>query len=158
MGCRSSWTRSLSGGALGLLLLACAVAPSAARAEPLYLALELRQAGEIVARPKLLGDTGKTIRAERRSPGRAVADYQLVLHPRQSAEDYRLELELILPGGARQSELAIAHGEERRVQLGSRPGELELSVLLMKVDSPEFRALMRLDAPSAESQRRPAAI
>lgn len=145
-------------GALGLVLFAGATAPAPARAESLYLALELRRDGEVVARPKLLGETGKKLRAERRRPGAPVADYQLVLHPIASAKDYRIQLELTLPGGVRQSALAIAHGEERQLQLGTSPGELELSLLLMRVDSPEFRALMQLDAPAPASQRGPAAI
>lgn len=133
------------GGALGLLVLLGVATPALAQAESLYLALELRRGGELIARPKLLGEAGKTLRAERRQPGAVDADYQLVLQPFVRDAAFQVHFELVLPEGAARSELAIAHGEERRVRLGS---DFEVSLLLMKVDSPEFRALMRLDAPA----------
>ena len=39
--------------------------------------------------------------------------------------------------------------------LGRYPGDLEVSLLLMKVDSPEFRALMDLAAPKDRDSGRP---
>ncbi|MFP2933208.1 hypothetical protein ACLESO_50295 [Pyxidicoccus sp. 3LG] len=50
----------------------------------------------------------------------------------------------MLPEAEGHSELALLHGQQRKLQLGRVPGELEVSLLLMKVDSPEFRALMQL--------------
>lgn len=135
------------GAVLGAVLLACTTVAPVARAEPLYLALEVRQAGELIARPKLLGEAGKPLRAERRKPGAVTADYQLVLNPLAGGKLYNVELELVTPLGRGQGQLAIGHGQERRLQLGSRPGELEVSLMLMRVDSPEFRALMQLPEP-----------
>jgi hypothetical protein len=137
---------------LGLVLvgLACiAAVPMPAQAEPLYFALEVRREGRLVAQPKLLGETGRTVRAERRKPGAREPDYRLVLTPTAEGETFRLELDLMLPELKGHSELALLHGQERRVQLGRYPGDLEVSLLLMKVDSPEFRALMDLSAESA---------
>ena len=67
------------------------------------------------------------------------ADYRLVLQPKEAGSGYRLGLELTLPGTAQRGELALLHGEERILKLG---GQTELKVLLMRVDSDEFRALI----------------
>jgi hypothetical protein len=105
-----------------------------------------------VARPKLLGESGKLLRAERRAPGALSPDYRLALVPSLlEGGGYSLALDLALGGGLRgHSDVPLLHGQERRVELGAAPGELEVSVMLMRVDSPEFRALMELpqDPPS----------
>ena len=135
---------------LALVGLACIGAvPTQAQAEPLYFALEVRREGRLVAQPKLLGETGRTVRAERRKPGASEPDYRLVLTPTAEGETFHLELDLMLPEIKGHSELALLHGQERRVQLGRYPGDLEVSLLLMKVDSPEFRALMDLTTDAA---------
>lgn len=129
---------------LALVLVAFVGAPAHARNEPLYFALEVRRDGRLIAQPKLLGESGSTLRAERRRPGALFPDYRLVLTPRGEGNSFRLELDLTLPEAQGHSELALLHGQERKLQLGRVPGELEVSLLLMKVDSPEFRALMDL--------------
>ena len=136
---------------IGLALVgwACVTAlwalPRPAQAEPLYFALEVRHEGRLVAQPKLLGETGRTLRAERRQPGAQQPDYRLVLTPTVEGSTFHLELDLALPqASGHSSDVALRHGQERRVQLGRWPGDLEVSLLLMKVDSPEFRALMNL--------------
>jgi hypothetical protein len=136
---------------LALLSLVCLAAPAPAQAEPLYFALEVRREGRLVAQPKLLGETGRTVRAERRKPGATQPDYRLVLTPTAEGETFRLELDLALPELRGHSALALLHGQERKLQLGRFPGELEVSLLLMKVDSPEFRALMDL-SPDGDAQ------
>ena len=142
---------------LALVGLAClAAVPREAKAEPLYFALEVRREGRLVAQPKLLGETGRTLRAERRKPGASEPDYRLVLTPTAEGETFHLELDLMLPEVKGHSELALLHGQERKVQLGRYPGDLEVSLLLMKVDSPEFRALMDLAAdPDERGSGRP---
>jgi hypothetical protein len=145
---------------LGLVLvgLSCVAGllPREAKAEPLYFALEVRREGRLVAQPKLLGETGRTLRAERRKPGASTPDYRLVLTPKAEGESFRLELDLVLPEVKGHSELALLHGQERKVQLGRWPGDLEVSLLLMKVDSPEFKALMDLAAdPNERGSGRP---
>ncbi|TSC34505.1 hypothetical protein FOF48_01475 [Corallococcus sp. Z5C101001] len=129
---------------LALVLLALVSAPAHARSEPLYFALEVRRDGRLIAQPKLLGEAGRTLRAERRRPGATVPDYRLVLTPKGEGDSFQLQVDLSLPEGEGHSQLALLHGQERKLQLGRVPGELEVSLLLMKVDSPEFRALMRL--------------
>jgi hypothetical protein len=129
---------------LGLAVAACATAPHPKDGQQLYFALEVAQAGKVIARPKLLGEAGKPVRVERRQPGAAQADYQLLLDPSPSGKGYRIKLDLALPEVQGHSELALMHGEERRIELGAHPGDLQVSMMVMKVDSPEFRALMKL--------------
>ncbi|MBN1210807.1 MAG: hypothetical protein JXB05_38520 [Myxococcaceae bacterium] len=145
---RSSLLRSVLAG-LALVGLAISLAPAPAQAESLYFALEVRREGRLVAQPKLLGETGRTIRAERRKPGAAQSDYRLILTPIAEGNTYHLSLEVALPELRGHSELALLHGQQRKLQLGKAPGELEVSLLLMRVDSPEFRALMDLADESA---------
>lgn len=126
---------------------------------PLYFALEIRHAGRLVARPKLLGETGKLLKAERRKPGAAAPDYQLVVNPSdRGARRFHLSVDLAVPGRRGQSELDLDHGEVRKLELGPRSGGLEVSLTLMMVDSPEFRALMRLLEREAGQAEEPAAI
>ncbi|WP_171817865.1 hypothetical protein [Pyxidicoccus fallax] len=151
---RTSLVRNMVAGLALLVGLSSAMTPAAARAEPraepLYFAVEVRREGRIVAQPKLLGETGRTLRAERRRPGAPLPDYRLILTPKASGDSYLLQLDLLLPEAEGHSELALLHGQQRKLQLGRVPGELEVSLLLMKVDSPEFRALMQLSEDTGQ--------
>lgn len=132
-------------GLLALLAaLGVAVAPAAAHAEVLYLQVEVRQEGRLVANPHLLGETGKPLRAVRRAPGAAKADYRLSLVPTIAGDHYALAVDLTVGHSQGASDLALGHGERRRVKLAGANHGLEVSVLLMRVDSPEFRAYMDL--------------
>lgn len=112
--------------------------------EPLYFAMELKQNGAEVGRPKLLGFEGRRVTAEKTAEASGAPAYRLVLKPTESGAGYRVVLELTLPGGTQSVELAMLHGEERTVKFA---GATELKLLLMRVDSPEFRALMRERRP-----------
>lgn len=136
-----------------LLAFGCASRPSKTQQDKLYFSLEVRRQGHVVAKPKLLGESGKVTRVERRQPGAALADYQLVLVPRLSAAGYHLQLQLKLADAGGEAELDLLHGQVRQVELGPRPGELQVSLLLMKVDSPEFRLLMDLGERETDSPR-----
>jgi hypothetical protein len=121
---------------------ACASPQSAKRGrEPLYLAIQVVESGKTIASPKVVGFEGKSISAERRAPGATEPDYRLVLRPSEAGTGYDVKLELELPSGHRSGHLGLLHGEERTVPLDANT---ELKVLLMRVDSPEFRALMDL--------------
>ncbi|MFT3709987.1 MAG: hypothetical protein QM817_20335 [Archangium sp.] len=127
----------------GLVILAvgCATqAPVTRPAEALYLAVEVQEHGKTVARPKVVGFEGKNITVERRQPDSPQADYKLVLLPKEEGGAYGVKLDLELPSGRRLGHVGLLHGEERRVQLGS---DIELKVMLMRVDSPEFKSLMQ---------------
>src|SRR3712207_8453561 len=63
-------------------------------------------------------------------------------------------LDLKTPQHSAHSELSLLHGEERRLDLGTHAGDLEVSLVLMRVDSPEFRALMDLSSRPAPTDRK----
>ena len=115
-----------------------------ASSQKLYFAVEVVREGRVVARPKLLGEAGRLLTAERRAPGAPAPDYKLSLLPVFSGDRYRIDLDLLLPDSKGHSELALLHGEERRLELGQKPGDLAIRLMVMEVDSPEFRALMGL--------------
>ncbi len=114
--------------------------------EPLYFAMEVREQGRLVAKPKLLGHSGVRLQAERRQPGATEPDYSLTLDPTRSGESFKVSVDLKLPDSHGHSEFALKHGQEQTVQLGAKPGDLEISLLVMRVDSPEFRALIALNS------------
>jgi hypothetical protein len=117
---------------------------------PLYFKLEIRREGRLVAMPQFLGEAGRVLRAERRPPGAAAADYRLVISPLQASERrFHLKLDVAVPGQQGSSQVQMDHGEVRKVELGPHKGDLEVKLLLMKVNSPEFRALMKLKARDA---------
>jgi hypothetical protein len=120
--------------------------------EPLYFALEVRQQGKLVAKPKLLGHSGVRLQAERRQPGATEPDYSLSLDPSTSGDSFQVGLDLKLKETVGHSEVALKHGQERTVQLGAKPGDLEISLMVMRVDSPEFRALIALADDHADAQ------
>lgn len=144
-------TRAFLGVLLGgLLSTACTSARVSAR-EPdqLYFKVEVQQGGRRVAAPNLLGFEGRHIVVERGGLDGAPPDYRLVLSPTQESGGYRVGFDLELHGHPRLGgRLGLLHGEERSVQLGD---DVELRVLLMRVDSPEFRALMLRNAGKSNS-------
>lgn len=121
--------------------------------EKLYLALEVRQEGKLIGTPKLLGEIGKAVRAERRQPGAAVADYRLALLPVQFGDFFQIDLDVKLPKAEGHGNLFVMHGEQRRVELGDKPGDLVVSLTVMKVNSPEFKALMNLVASDEQKSQ-----
>lgn len=127
-----------------LLMAGCASAPVAQDDEQLYFVLELRRQGHLLARPKLLGEAGRSLRAERRQPGAALPDYELALAPTAIGGRYRVRLDVAVPDAAGHARVDLLHGQVRTVELGRKPGQLSVSLMLMRVDSPEFRALMEL--------------
>jgi hypothetical protein len=127
------------------VVLGCsAPARTQVRGEPLYLAVEVYRGEQLVGRPKVLGEAGRKVVALRRADPSLPADYRLSLLPVPDGEGYRVEVDVELPDGAGHSLLWLEHGEQKRVVLGPGPSPLSLSLLVMKVDSPEFRALMEL--------------
>ncbi|MEW5740200.1 MAG: hypothetical protein AB1938_14810 [Myxococcota bacterium] len=123
------------------VLVGCASATPATRApEALYLAVEVQQDGRTVATPKVLGYEGHRVVVERRSPSSATPDYRLTLTPHEDGQGYRVLLDLDLPSGRRFGRVGLLHGEEQKVSLDANT---ELKVMLMRVDSPEFRALIQ---------------
>ncbi len=131
----------LAGFAVLAVSVGCAAQAPATRApEALYLAVEVQEHGHTVAQPKVVGFEGRNITVERRQPDAPNADYRLVLMPREEGQGYGVKLDLQLPSGRRLGHIGLLHGEERRITLGA---DIELKVMLMRVDSPEFKALVQ---------------
>jgi hypothetical protein len=134
---------------LAMLVLSATATPALAASRPqatekLYLAFELRQDGKVVGTPKLLGELGKALRAERRQPGANLPDYSLAVMPVQFGDHFQIDLDVTLPKAEGHGNLFVQHGEQRKVELGAKPGDLVVSLTVMKVNSPEFKALMNL--------------
>lgn len=124
-----------------LVAVGCATqAPVTRSPEALYLAVEVQENGHTIARPKMLGYEGKNITVEHRQPNAQYADFRLVLSPKEEGQGYGVKLDLELPSGRRLGHVGLLHGEERRVVLDRNT---ELKVMLMRVDSPEFKALVQ---------------
>jgi hypothetical protein len=129
--------------ALGLLagvVTACASSAPVTRNEELYFAVRVEQDGKAVGAPRLLGFEGKRLFAEKWTPGAPLPDYRLLLQPREEGLGYGITLDLELPTGRARGQLGLLHGEERTIALDAHT---RLTLLVMRVDSPEFRALMR---------------
>lgn len=132
-----------------LVAVGCATQAPVTRApEALYLAVEVQENGHTIARPKMLGYEGKNITVERRQPNAEYADFRLVLSPKEEGQGYGVKLDLELPSGRRLGHVGLLHGEERRVVLDRNT---ELKVMLMRVDSPEFKALVQRSPKLAKS-------
>ena len=85
---------------------------AAVKPEKLYFAVEVQHEGKLVGKPRLLGETGKPLRAERRRPGSDVSDYVLVLKPTHEGGRYHLELDVSVPGARKgHTEFSLLHGE-----------------------------------------------
>jgi hypothetical protein len=126
---------------LAAVLVGCASATPATRApEALYLAVEVQEHGQTVATPKLLGFEGHRVVVEKKGPSSARPAYRLTLTPQEEGQGYRVLLDLDLPSGRRFGRVGLLHGEEQKVMLDA---DTELKVMLMRVDSPEFRALIQ---------------
>lgn len=150
---RTSLLALLTCATLSWASVGCAAEKAAAqRGEKLYFALELRSGGKLVGQPRMLGEAGRWVRVARTPDGSDVADYELRLLPTTEGSDrYRVVLDVNVPktGADGHTELAVLHGEVKKLQLGDRTGDLEVELMLMKVDSPEFRALMQLPGDKA---------
>jgi len=126
---------------VAVVLVGCASATPTTRApEALYLAVEVQEHGQTVATPRLLGFEGHRVVVERKGLASATPEYRLTLTPQEEGQGYRVLLDLDLPSGRRFGRVGLLHGEEQKVTLDA---DTQLKVMLMRVDSPEFRALIQ---------------
>lgn len=127
----------------------CTSATSSARVpDQLYLKVEVQQHGKTVASPHLLGFEGRHIIVEKKAPQATSPDYRLVLLPREEGSGYGINFDIELPNGRQGGRLGLLHGEERSVKLDD---DMQLKVMLMRVDSPEFRAMVGRSSKSRGS-------
>ena len=137
--------------AVGLLLgMACAAAAAELwhdrdeKNVPLYVSMEIRQAGHVVARPQLVGTSGHTLHMLlRRRDGSPRLSLELDPTLRGPRVGLDLELNLPLEHGLGQS-MVLQHGQEATFTLSR---DVQVKVLVMRVKSPEFEAYIA-DAPA----------
>lgn len=143
---RRSWSVALL--AVFALVTAACSSLLAGESEPekLFFAMKIEDQGRLIARPHLLGETGRKLSMRLVDPSQPTQSrLALELFPEHDGEGYQLRLGVALAGAdtPQLGELSLMHAEERKLQLpGERP--LLVTVLLMRVDSPEFEAWMEL--------------
>jgi hypothetical protein len=115
--------------------------------EPLYFSMTVAKGGRVIARPQLLGESGKNVRLFLSTPQgepRLALDLQPRASSRFDPSRYSIDVQLDLPDehGLRKA-LTVHHGEEVTTTLSD---DVELRLLAMRVRSNEFEAWVR-DAP-----------
>ena len=136
-------------GLLAAVVTACASSgPSTRDPDKLYFAIHMEQDGKSVGAPRLVGFEGKRLFAEKWTRGAPLPDYRLLLQPKEEGAGYGVWLDLELPSGRSSGRLGLLHGEERTITLDPHT---RLTLMVMKVDSPEFRALMRTAKRASDS-------
>ena len=144
------------------LLLASALALCAAcsglfeRTEPqsiekLFFAMRIEADGQLVAKPHLLGETDRRLSMKLVDPEHPDhTRLSLEMMPTRLGEDYRVQVGLLMPDLSKAPQLAtltLAHGQEKKFRLlddGTSPSSMTVTLLLMRVDSPEFDAWLEL--------------
>jgi hypothetical protein len=122
--------------------------------EKLFFAMRIEEGGQVIAHPHLLGETGHKLSMRLVDPARPeLTRLALEMDPQREGKGYRVKVGLGLPQleAPRVGELSIAHGEERRLALGT-DGKLTVTLMLMRVDSPEFKAWLKLVEREQQAQ------
>jgi len=146
MGRFFSWAVSI----VSIVVLGAACAGMLARApsaERLFFALQIEDGGRVVARPQLVGESGKRLTLKLVEPDRPeTPTLELEMVPEREGAGYHVQLRLTMPDrpAALEGELALDHGEERQVKLPNGVRPLNVKLMLMRVASPEFETWLRL--------------
>lgn len=115
--------------------------------EQLFFAMRIEDEGRLLARPNLLGETGHKLSMRLLDPERPeLTRLALELLPERQGEGYRIQLGVAAAGhaGPQVGALALLHGEERKLVLKGPDRPIEVTLMLMRVDSPEFKAWLEL--------------
>ena len=142
---RRSWSVGLLALSVSALAACTGLLTKESEPEKLFFAMKIEGGGQLLARPHLLGETGHKLSMRLVDPSQpAQSRLALELFPERDGEGYRLQLGVALADAEPQlGALSLMHAEERRLKLdGERP--LLVTVMLMRVDSPEFEAWMEL--------------
>jgi len=151
-----TWSIAISVVSSAVLCVACAgIWTRPSPSEQVFFALQIDDGERVVARPQVVGEVGKRLTLKLVEPERPDhARLALELVPERDGEGYRVQLKLALPDrdAPRGATVALSHGEEREVVLPDPLRRLSVRMLLMRVQSPEFEAWLRLaEAPPATS-------
>ena len=115
--------------------------------EPLYFNVTVSRHGQPIAHPQLVGESGKDLRLVLSEPT-GEPRMELRLHPSLvrplDGSHLAVDLHLDVPGEpGLKSSLKAAHGQEVEAALSD---DVDVSLMVMRVRSPEFEAWVR-DAP-----------
>jgi hypothetical protein len=115
--------------------------------EQLFFAMRIEDEGRLLARPNLLGETGHKLSMRLVDPERPeLTRLALELLPERQGDGYRIQLGVATAdrGRPQVGALALLHGEERKLVLAGPDRPLKVTLMLMRVDSPEFDAWLEL--------------
>lgn len=116
--------------------------------EKLFFAMRIEAAGQLVARPHLLGETDHRLSMKLVDPEHPERTrLSLEMMPTRRGEDYSVQVGLLMPGVSQSPQVAtleLAHGQERKFRLLDGNAPLTVTLMLMRVDSPEFDAWLDL--------------
>lgn len=116
--------------------------------EKLFFALRIEADGQLVAKPHLLGETDHRLSMKLVDPEHPERTrLSLEMMPTRLGQDYSVQVGLLMPGVSQSPQVAtlkLAHGQERRFSLLDGSAPLTVTLLLMRVDSPEFDAWLDL--------------
>ncbi|MGI5862470.1 MAG: hypothetical protein ACOX6T_10500 [Myxococcales bacterium] len=141
---------------IGVLALATAAALVSAcsgilsshnQPEQLFFAMRIEDEGQVLARPHLLGEAGHKLSMRLVDPNRPeLTRLKLELLPERTGDGYQVQLGVATAKRPTPhvGMLSLLHGEERKLVLRGADGPLEVTLLVMRVDSPEFEAWKEL--------------
>ncbi len=116
--------------------------------EPLFLAIEIKDGEQVIAQPRLLGESGRVLTmnlVDRDSPEKIRLALQ-VYPERNPDQSYDVHVNVTLPDRAqgKKGRLTIYHGEERKMEMDDSVRPITVRLLVMRVVSPEFDSYMKL--------------
>ena len=116
--------------------------------EKLFFALRIEAGQQLVARPNLIGETGSRLTMQLVDPERPdKTRLSLEMLPTKAGASYDIQFGLTMPAispDLQTAHLTLAHGEEKTFRLPGGRIPLTVTLLLMRVDSPEFDAWREL--------------
>ncbi len=116
--------------------------------EKLFFALRIEAGQQLVARPNLIGETGRRLTMQLVDPEHPdKTRLSLEILPEKSGAAYDIRFGLTMPSIGAEPQTAmlnLAHGEEKKFLLSGGRVPLTVTLLLMRVDSPEFDAWREL--------------
>lgn len=116
--------------------------------EPLFLAMEIKDGEQVIAQPRLLGESGRVLTmnlVDRNSPEKIRLALQ-VYPERNPDQSYDIRVNVTLPDRAQEKKghFTIYHGEERKMKMDDSVRPITVRLLVMRVKSPEFDTYMKL--------------
>lgn len=144
---KTRWAWIVVASSAALLFGASATWMTEAPGERLFFALQIEDGERVVARPQLLGQEGKRLTLRLAEPAQPdQTRLSLELSPQRFGEGYRVRFGIGLPerADAVRGEISLLHGEERTLVLADSVRPLTVRLMVMRVESPEFEAWIRL--------------